>query len=165
MGIDTTTYIGAYVTVKNKTVISTYKKTIYINDLTGKEFEKAIKFDPHTGDPVSKKEIDVDIEKSVSGWYGMMDELGYPENLDEDAFFEPAYSDISQGYGLLLPNSGKSLTSIDSGRGESALQEISKDDPEKFTKALQERYEEELKSLKSFYEEVEVKFGVVVYSH
>lgn len=165
MGIDTTTMVGAYVQTKNKVEQATEKKVTYKNKNTGKIFKNPVKFDPETGDPVSKIVEDVPKEVIYKGWYDLMKALDYPGYLDEEAFWQPAYMAKPKGYTVIISNFGDEISSIDSGRGEEAIVEINPSLIEDCISKFKEKYAKELKALDEFYEEVEVKFGVITYSH
>jgi len=166
MGIDTTTVVGSYLLVKNKVIIKKEIKMIYKNQKTNKIFKKKVKFDPDTGDPVERLTETIEVPETFCGWHDLYRELNEPENLNEDAFFQPEYIDQKTGYTILMPNGGKgTISTSDSGRGEQYTTEIEFHHIEKSKQEFEVEYSNEISALKDFYKEVEIKFGVITYSH
>ena len=166
MGSSNYTYIGVYALVKNKVKTVERKRTVYKNEKTGQVFKNPVKFDPNTGDPVSKLKEKYNENVAFSGWYDLLNELDLHDSLDEDAFFEPAYSPCPKGYSLLLSNYSNRGQVGDKDE-EGCIVDIEPDIIEKTMKSFLEGYSEEIRYLKEFYgeENIDIKFGVVNYAH
>lgn len=147
--------------IKDKTVNVTVPTVTYKNENTGKVFKKPTKFDPNTGEPVSKIKGTKEEAEVFFGWYPVFKKN---EHLNEDAFFEPAYTDCPKGYSLMISNH-KSGCLCDP--DDDYTQEISERDIFDTMASFSSFYKDELKALKKFYgeENVKVRFGLVNYSH
>ena len=107
MGAYPSTYIGAFVITKDKVTESKKVKYSYKNEKTGKIFNGPLNFDPETGDPITKLKEEYVSKESVSGWYGMCNNVELVEGVREDEFFEPAYTHCPKGHMLMIPQCSK----------------------------------------------------------
>jgi len=165
MGADASTYIGAYIIAKDKVKEVEKSKTIYKNEKTDKVFKKPIKFDPDTGDPVTKVKEKYMEKIAFRGWYDLLEELDLYDELGEDGFFTPAYHDCPKGHSLMISNSdnGRLFDDVESEfTGEITASGIA-DTLLKFKGS----HKKEIAALFDFYgeENVQIKFGIVNYAH
>ncbi len=166
MGVDTTTYIGAYLLVKDKTEEIKKEDRYSLNESTGKKYSHKIKFDPKTGEKLVEKVIEHYEEKKISGWWDFWSSVGEGLGIREDDFCEYEYSCSPEGYSVLLPNGRHGcMKYYDSGRGENDTSEIKESDIEQYKSRLLVSYKYSIEAMREFYGEVEVKFGVVTYSN
>jgi hypothetical protein len=158
------TFIGAFVIAKDKVTESEKVKYSYKNEKTGKSFNGPLKFDPETGDPISKLKEKYVEEKIVSGWYGLCREVELGDGVREDGFFEPAYTHCPKGHQLMIPQGDKGRAFDVDGdfTGVIDVELI-----ESTMKGFGEEYGDAVKMLQDFYgeENVQVSFGIVNYSH
>ena len=158
---ETITQLGVYLVIEEKHVKIQKNRTIFKNEKTGKVFREEIKFDPDTGDPISKIKEEYTDWIRCTNFINFLDATDRHDEFDKDCFISSHHIDCEEDYNILLPED-KMEHKFVCREGE-ATWEIMEGSVEKAKKEFSEKFSKEIKALNDFYGKVEVKFGVITY--